>query len=191
MRMARSKLRIARAARAEITPALILLHGLPQGDIILCEMLPDTSLGLGGGRQQMEPLARIGARAASLVAYCHRLRPSPRCAADAQRAGSETAQRLPMANPYRPETLRGMAATNTLQIATLIGDLWQSVEVLTADIEHEEMHSGVRNVADPTYPVAGAKPEVAEEQHPGDHCYTGGGNPREAEVDLSRHRVGR
>jgi hypothetical protein len=27
------------------------------------------------------------------------------------------------------------------------------VEVLTADIEHEEMHSGVRNVADPTYPV--------------------------------------
>ena len=58
-----------------------------------------------------------------------------------------------MANPYRPETLQGMAATNKLQIATLIGDLWRSVEVLTADIEHEEMHSGVRNVADPNYPV--------------------------------------
>jgi hypothetical protein len=58
-----------------------------------------------------------------------------------------------MANPYRPETLRGMAATRRLQIATLIGDLWRSVKVLTADIEHEEMHSGVRNVADPNYPV--------------------------------------
>ena len=58
-----------------------------------------------------------------------------------------------MANPYRPETLRGMAATNKLQIATLIGDLWRSVDVLTADIEHEEMHLGVRNVADPNHPV--------------------------------------
>ena len=58
-----------------------------------------------------------------------------------------------MANPYRPETLRGMAETNKLQIATLIGDLWRSVEVLTTDIEHEEMHLGVRNVADPNYPV--------------------------------------
>ena len=58
-----------------------------------------------------------------------------------------------MANPYRPETLRGKAETNKLQIATLIGDLWRSVEVLTADIEHEEMHLGVRNVADPNYPV--------------------------------------
>ena len=58
-----------------------------------------------------------------------------------------------MVNRYRTEPLRGMAATNKLQIATLIGDLWRSVEVLTADIEHEEMHSGVRNVADPNYPV--------------------------------------
>ena len=58
-----------------------------------------------------------------------------------------------MANPYRPETLRRTAATNRFQIATLIGDLWRSVEVLTADIEHEEMRSGVRNVADPNYPV--------------------------------------
>jgi hypothetical protein len=58
-----------------------------------------------------------------------------------------------MANPYRAETLQGMAATNKLQFATLIGDLWRSVEVLTADIEHEEMRSGVRSVADPTYPV--------------------------------------
>jgi hypothetical protein len=46
-----------------------------------------------------------------------------------------------------------MAATNKLQIATPIGDLWRSMEVLTADIEHEEMRSGVRNVADPNYPV--------------------------------------
>ena len=58
-----------------------------------------------------------------------------------------------MANTYLPETLRRTAATNKLQIATLIGDLWRSVEVLTADIEHEEMCSGVHNVADPNHPV--------------------------------------
>ena len=58
-----------------------------------------------------------------------------------------------MANSYLPETLRRAAAINSLQIATLIGDLWRSVEVLTADIEHEEKHSGIRNVSDPTYPV--------------------------------------
>jgi hypothetical protein len=46
-----------------------------------------------------------------------------------------------------------MVTTNKLQIATLVGDLWRSVEVLTADIEHEEMHSGVRNVTDPNYPA--------------------------------------
>jgi hypothetical protein len=54
-----------------------------------------------------------------------------------------------MPNPYLPETLRRAAASNKLQIATLIGDLRRSVEVLTADIEHEEMRSGVRNVARP------------------------------------------
>ena len=58
-----------------------------------------------------------------------------------------------MANPYLSKTLRRTAAANKLQIATLIGDLWRSVEVLTADIEHEEMRSGVHNVADPNYPV--------------------------------------
>ena len=58
-----------------------------------------------------------------------------------------------MANSYLPETRRRTAATNRVQIATLIGDLWRSVEVLTADIEHEEMCSGVRNFADPNYPV--------------------------------------
>ena len=58
-----------------------------------------------------------------------------------------------MANPYLPETLRTTAATNKLQIATLVGDLCRSVEVLTADIEHEEMRAGVRNLADPAYPV--------------------------------------
>jgi hypothetical protein len=58
-----------------------------------------------------------------------------------------------MANPYRPETLRGIAATNNLQIATLIGALSRSVEILTADIEHEEMYAGVSDLADPTYSV--------------------------------------
>jgi hypothetical protein len=58
-----------------------------------------------------------------------------------------------MANSYLLDTLRRTASTNRLQIATLIGDLWRSVEILAADIEHEEMRSGVPNVADPAYPV--------------------------------------
>jgi hypothetical protein len=42
---------------------------------------------------------------------------------------------------------------NGLQIATFIGSLSRSVELLTADIEHEEARAGVRDLADPTYPV--------------------------------------
>jgi hypothetical protein len=45
--------------------------------------------------------------------------------------------------------LRRTAATSRLQIATLIGDLWRSVEVLTVDIEREEMraHLGSNGLA--------------------------------------------
>ena len=58
-----------------------------------------------------------------------------------------------MANSFLIETLRGTAAVNRLQIATLIGDLSRSVELLTVDIEHEETQAGVRDLADPAYPV--------------------------------------
>ena len=43
-----------------------------------------------------------------------------------------------MANSSLIETLRGTAAANGLQIATLIESLLRSVELLTVDIEHEE-----------------------------------------------------
>jgi hypothetical protein len=58
-----------------------------------------------------------------------------------------------MANPYLLETIRGTAATNKLQIATLIGSLSRSVALLTADIEHEEARAGVRDLSDAAYPV--------------------------------------
>jgi hypothetical protein len=58
-----------------------------------------------------------------------------------------------MANSYLIETLRGTAAVNGLQIATLIGSLSRSVELLTVDIDHEEARAGVRDLSDPTYPV--------------------------------------
>jgi len=58
-----------------------------------------------------------------------------------------------MANSYLLETPRRTAATNKLQIATLIGDLSRSVDILSADIEHEEARAGVRDVSDPAYPV--------------------------------------
>ena len=58
-----------------------------------------------------------------------------------------------MSNSYLFETLRGTAAVNGLQIATLIGSLSRSVALLTVDIEHEEARAGVHDVLDPTYPV--------------------------------------
>jgi hypothetical protein len=58
-----------------------------------------------------------------------------------------------MSNSYLFETLRGTAVVNGLQIATLIGSLSRSVELLTVDIEHEETRVGVRDLSDPTYPV--------------------------------------
>jgi hypothetical protein len=47
----------------------------------------------------------------------------------------------------------GNRSVNGLQIATLIGSLSRSVELLTVDIEHEEARAGVRDLADPAYPV--------------------------------------
>jgi hypothetical protein len=58
-----------------------------------------------------------------------------------------------MANSFLLETLRRTAAINGLQIATLIGSLSRSVELLTVDIENEETRVGVRDVTDPAYPV--------------------------------------
>jgi hypothetical protein len=68
-----------------------------------------------------------------------------------------------MQNSYLLETLRGTAAVNRLQIATLIGDLSQTVAFLTADIEHEETRSGVRDLADPAYPVLARSLRVRRE----------------------------
>ena len=58
-----------------------------------------------------------------------------------------------MANPYLIDTLRETAAVNRLRIATLIADLTRTADILTADIEHEEERAGVRDLADPAYPV--------------------------------------
>jgi hypothetical protein len=58
-----------------------------------------------------------------------------------------------MSNSYLFETFRGTAAVNGLQIATLIGSLSRSVELLTVDIDHEETRAGVRDLSDRTYPV--------------------------------------
>jgi hypothetical protein len=58
-----------------------------------------------------------------------------------------------MTYSYLPETSRATAAIKKLQIATLIGDLLRKADILTADIEHEEMRSGVRDLSNPAYPV--------------------------------------
>ena len=58
-----------------------------------------------------------------------------------------------MVNSFLLETLRGTAAINRLQIATLIGNLSRTAEVLTVDIEYEEIRTGVRALTDGAYPV--------------------------------------
>jgi hypothetical protein len=58
-----------------------------------------------------------------------------------------------MANSFLIETLRGTAATHRLQIATLIGNLSRTLELLAVDVEHEEVLAGVRDLSDPAYPV--------------------------------------
>jgi hypothetical protein len=78
---------------------------------------------------------------------CSRLK----CAASA--SYNRSAQRPPMANPYLLETLRRTATVNQLQIATLIGSLARSLDLLTSDIKHEEERAGIRDMADPAYPV--------------------------------------
>jgi len=68
-----------------------------------------------------------------------------------------------MANSYLAETPRGTAAIKKLQIATLIGDLSRKADILTADIEYEEMRSGVRDLTDPAYPVLARSLRVRRE----------------------------
>ena len=75
-----------------------------------------------------------------------------------------------MAIPYLPETLRGITARSKLQITTLIGDLSRSVDILTANIEHEEARAGINNLANPAYPGAGAEPEGTKGKHRRYHC---------------------
>jgi hypothetical protein len=58
-----------------------------------------------------------------------------------------------MTNSYRLETLRGTVAVNRLQIVTLVGSLSHSVDFLTTNIECEEARAGVRDLADPAYPM--------------------------------------
>jgi hypothetical protein len=57
-----------------------------------------------------------------------------------------------MATLDRSETLQRIA-TNQLRTATLINDLNRSVRILTADIEHQEAQTGVRDLKSPAYPV--------------------------------------
>jgi hypothetical protein len=68
-----------------------------------------------------------------------------------------------MANSFLSETLRGAAPVNKLQIATLIGSLSRTVAILTADIDHEEVRAGVRDLTDPAYPVLARSLRVRRE----------------------------
>jgi hypothetical protein len=106
----------------------------------------------------------------------HRLCSTGECTKSASQIRS--AQRIPMANSYRLETLRGTAAVNRLQVVTLIASLSHSVDLLTAGIEHEEAQAGVRDPANPAYPI------LAKSLRARHHYFTGGLDPRDAQSGL-------
>jgi hypothetical protein len=122
---------------------------LPQGDTILPKLLPDASLGLGRCLVNKWNLGSLRINASvppcvTPVAHRHRLCSSPRCARPRtdQRRGFQWQIRIDLnASKNRSDE----QASN----ATLIGDLWRSVEVLTVDIEREEMraHLGSNGLA--------------------------------------------
>ena len=58
-----------------------------------------------------------------------------------------------MFKSYPVETVIIVPAPRREQIATLIGNLSRTVDILTADIEDEEVRVGARDLLDPTYPV--------------------------------------
>ena len=58
-----------------------------------------------------------------------------------------------MFKSYPIETVIIVPAPRREQIATLIGNLSRTVDILTADIEHEEARVSARDLLDPTYPV--------------------------------------
>jgi hypothetical protein len=68
-----------------------------------------------------------------------------------------------MTNLYLLETHRETAAVKKLRIATLIADLTRTADILTAGIEHEEERAGVRDFADPAYPVLARSLRVRRE----------------------------
>src|SRR5262249_19916866 len=70
-----------------------------------------------------------------------------------ERVPNRSAQRLPMANSFLDDTPRRIAKSEPASNCNANGRPSRSVDFLTADIEHEELLSGVRNVADPNYPM--------------------------------------
>ena len=63
------------------------------------------------------------------------------------------ARRQQVFKSYPFETVIILPAPRRQQIATLIGNLSRTVDILTADIEHEEAGVAARDLLDPTYPV--------------------------------------
>ena len=163
-RVARHVSRDYRRQPASDPSWLLLLHGQAAPAAPSC---PDAACRQSGlrevRRQQMEPLAPGEVHlwpCCCPEAHWHRLCSTPECAASASQ--NRPAQRLPMANSYLLETLRGTAAVNRLQIATLIGSLSRSVELLTVDIEHEENTGGSSRLVGPNVSGVGAEPEGAK-----------------------------
>ena len=75
----------------------------------------------------------------------------PVCGISASRNGP--AWRQEVFKSYPVETVIIVPAPRREQIATLIGNLSRTVDILTADIEDEEVRVGARDLLDPTYPV--------------------------------------
>jgi hypothetical protein len=75
------------------------------------------------------------------------------------------------------ESHRRLTLLRTVTTAPLISKLSRTVDILTADIEHEEARVRVNDVSDPTYPVLAWS--LRCEGITSDHWFSGGLGPRD------------
>ena len=99
--------------------------------------MPARSTSLGDLQREQRLAAQVGFDLAWLED----------CAASASQ--NDQLGGLQMANPYLVETSQRNAAVDPRQIATLIGNLHRTVEILTADIAHAEARRDLSAAASP------------------------------------------
>jgi hypothetical protein len=93
-----------------------------------------------------------------------------------------------MANSYLLETLRATAGDQQSSNRDTDREPLRSVNILSADIEHEEERAGVHDLSDPAYPVLARSLTVRRENIVATIAGVGGVDPRDTQGGVRRLR---